>query len=109
MRLTDLEPRFIARIDDERSRFVDLIGEADGLVFLCPLCFAANGGQRAGVHLVKCWEPHVPQTTFPRPGRWTMRGTGHGDLTLVANCSDVWLMSGCRAHFFIERGRIRMC
>ncbi len=109
MKLTDLAPQFIRRLDDDRSEYVRCIDEADGLVFLCPLCFVENHRERAGVHSVKCWAPSVPQTTFPRPGRWSMQGTGYGDLTLVANSSSVWLMSGCRAHFFIEHGEIRMC
>lgn len=107
MRLTELEPRFLKRIDDNHFRSVDRIEDADGVRFLCPKCFQVNGGAR-GTHGIMCWSPSVPQTTAPTPGRWNLVGTGMGDLTLVAGSSSISLTSGCQAHFFIENGNIRM-
>ena len=110
MRLTDLEPKFLKRIDDHHFRFVGTLAEADGVEFLCPKCMAENGMKRPGVHAVICWSPSVPQTTHPTPGRWQMLGTGLHDLTLRAGSSSVLLQGdGCKAHFFIENGNIRMC
>lgn len=110
MRLADLEPKFLKRTDDRRFQHVDTLAEADGICFLCPKCFAANGWLRLGVHSVICWSPSVPQTTHPAPGRWNMLGTGYADLTLRAGSSSILLTGdGCKAHFFIENGNIRMC
>lgn len=43
MKLTELEPQFIKRIDDTHFRMVDTIDEADGIEFVCPKCLAAAG------------------------------------------------------------------
>lgn len=109
MKLIDLEPQFLRRDDDHHFTFVGDVSEADGVEFICPKCFADNGMKRAGVHGVICWEPSVPQTTTPTPGRWEMLGTGFHDLTLRAGSSSILLQGGCGAHFFIENGNIRMC
>lgn len=109
MKLIDLEPEFLKRTDDTHWHRVDALAEADGIIFVCPKCFAANGKQRPGIHSVICWQPHVPQTTSPKPGRWSFKGTGVADLTLVAGSSSIHLTGpGCGAHFFIENGEIRM-
>ena len=108
MRLRDLEPQFLRRKSPREWQNVDSIEEADGIFFLCPKCFAANGGA-IGTHGVMCWRPHVPQDTPPTPGRWEFEGTGYGDLTLVAGSSSVLLTSGCMAHFFVRAGAIFGC
>jgi hypothetical protein len=71
-----------------------------------------------GVHGVICWQPHVPQTMPPVPGRWKFMGTGYNDLTLVAGSSSILLTCTCKpkpgeppckcckAHFFIKNGNI---
>lgn len=127
MKLTDLEPQFIQheetvgtwtrRLPDGATEevtgpqsyiaYVDHLSEAHGVMFLCPKCFAANGGD-VGTHQIICWNPSVPQTVEPKPGRWEMRGTGYGDLSLVAGSSSVLLTSGCQAHFFVTTGEIRV-
>jgi hypothetical protein len=108
MRLLDLEPRYLTRIDDHHFEDVEALEQADGVIFLCPTCFGCNGGPR-GTHAVICWRPRVPQTTAPPPGRWEFEGTALGDLTLVAGSSSVLLTSGCKAHFFIRNGEIVQC
>src|SRR5574342_554084 len=90
MRLTELEPSFLKRLDDKTFRRNTPFAEADGIIFLCPKCFVANKGP-IGTHSVICWRPHVPQTTTPVPGRWEFQGTGFDDLTLVAGSSSVLL------------------
>jgi hypothetical protein len=55
---------------------------------------------------VLCWQPHVPQTIHPIPGRWRFVGTGYDDLSLVAGSSSIALKSGCKAHFFVRDGNI---
>lgn len=107
MKLTELEPEFLAWKDDAHFQCVDSLTEADGISFVCPTCFKANGHQRPGVHSIICWEPNVPQTTSPKPGRWEMQGTGYHDLTLVAGSSSVHLTGpGCGAHFYIRDGEV---
>jgi hypothetical protein len=76
--------------------------------FLCPKCFATNGGAR-GTHSVICWSPGVPQEMRPGPGRWQLQGTSLDDLTLVAASSSVKLEGGCEAHFFVRNGAIVDC
>lgn len=105
MRLSELEPKFMKRIDSNHFRTQSEKEGADGIKFLCPVCFAKNAGS-VGTHGVICWEPSVPQDTSPTPGRWQMQGTGFEDLTLVAGSSSILLNSGCNAHFFIKNGEI---
>lgn len=105
MKLTDLEPSFL-KMTSETSHQRDVtFEEADGILFLCPVCFKNNNGS-AGTHSVICWRPRVPLTVFPKPGRWEFEGTGYNDLTLVAGSSSILLNGGCNAHFFIKNGEI---
>lgn len=108
MRLADLEPEFLKRVTEDRSTLDVTIAEADGIVFVCPKCFAANGNQRPGVHSIICWRPRVPADVTPGPGRWEFIGTCLDDLSLVAGSSSVLLMGGCNAHFFVRNGAIEM-
>ena len=105
MKLTELYPQFLAREDDSQSKTVDTLAEADGIMFLCPKCFVANGGPM-GTHVIICWKPSVPLTASPSPGRWNMRGTGYGDLSLDAGSSSIQLTGGCRWHGFVKDGKI---
>jgi hypothetical protein len=106
MRLSELEPQFLAWDDDKHFHHVPTLTEADGIIFVCPKCLHEKG-TRPGVHSVICWEPNVPQTTSPIPGRWEMQGTGFEDLTLVAGSSSIFLTGpGCGAHFWIRNGEI---
>lgn len=106
MKLNELEPEFIKITGDAIERIAENITEADGILFLCPLCFQNNGNSNIGTHSVLCWQPHVPQDRDPKPGRWKFEGTGINDLTLVAGSSSILLNGGCAAHFFIRNGEI---
>lgn len=105
MKLLELDATFRKILDERTHTTVETLAEADGVMFLCPKCWLANGGP-VGTHSVICWHPRVPQTWPPTPGRWEMHGTGLHDLTLVAGSSSVLLLGGCAAHFFIENGQI---
>lgn len=110
MRLTELEPQFLRRIDDLHFEAKDALSEADGITFVCPKCMLENDMKRPGCHSIICWAPTVPQTTSPTPGRWEMLGGSYDDLTLRAGSSSILLTGpGCGAHFFIESGNVRMC
>ena len=115
MNLTDLEPEFL-KVESEKSFWRhDDFARADGIFFLCPVCFVKNQGS-VGTHSVVCWQPHVPQSIPPTPGRWAFQGTGYHDLTLVAGSSSILLVCKCppetqpcgccKAHFFIRNGAI---
>jgi hypothetical protein len=114
MRLTELKACFL-RLDssDPKSMWRDAtLADAHGIILLCPVCFAKNGGS-AGTHSVICWFRHcgVPDDLDPKPGRWTPQGTGLDDLTFVAGeppmaCSVLLTGPGCGAHFFIKNGGI---
>ena len=104
MRLRDLDAKFLCLEAPDRWRCEDVsIGQAHGVMFLCPKCFAANGGPR-GTHSVICWSRSrgVPDAQSPGPGRWRMDGTGIDDLTLNAdppsNARSVQLEGGCMWH-----------
>lgn len=110
MRLADLRPQFLRYvIEGGRVSYhhVDTIAEAQGVSFLCPKCFAANGGA-AGTHLVICWSRSrgVPDDARPGPGRWLLNGTGYADLTLDGDGASrsVALTGGCAWHGFITNG-----
>jgi hypothetical protein len=105
MRLVELDGRFLKRIDGTHFCAVGGIEDADGLEFLCPICFVANAGP-IGTHSVICWRPRVPLDEMPGPGRWEFQGTSLADLTLVAGSSSILLTGGCKAHFFVRAGEI---
>lgn len=108
LRLRDLDAEFVQRWAREGqtgwSR-VDSLAEADGVWFLCPKCYLANGGE-IGTHHVLCWfVGKVPDDVAPRPGRWVPSGTGIDDLTFVGPAAaSVLLTSGCQWHGYIRNG-----
>jgi hypothetical protein len=107
MRLTELSPQFLKRTSDTSFHHVDTLAEADGILFVCPKCFKENGFQRSGVHCVICWQPSVPQTTGPAPGRWNFLGSSFDDLTLQAGSSSILLLPpSCGWHGFITNGEV---
>ena len=112
MRLTELDPEFL-KLGEKPGHIchVENIDEAQGIWFLCPKCFAANGG-RVGTHGIICWSKSrgVPDDVDPKPGRWKLDGTGFHDLTLNAepgkSRSVLLLGDGCKWHGFITNGEI---
>lgn len=86
---------------------VDTLAEADGVMFLCPKCFAENSGP-IGTHSVICWfVGKVADDVDPKPGRWTPIGTGLHDLTFVPSAGrshSVLLMGDCAWHGFVANG-----
>lgn len=110
--LRELQALFI-RCDDQYvgdhapHRVVEAIHEADGVRFLCPKCFEANGGER-GTHMVICWSPSAPADQPPGPGRWALQGSSLDDLTLgpiPGKTRSVQLLGGCAWHGFVTAGR----
>jgi len=110
MRLSELKPQWLAapRRNEQGQTIwpvLQSMSGAHGIEFLCPICFRKNGGP-VGTHAIICWDPSIPQTQQPTPGRWNLVGTSFEDLTLVAGSSSVRLIGGCDAHFFIRDGAI---
>ena len=108
MRLRDLEAEFLEYQHTHSFRRIELFSDADGIVFLCPKCYA-DRASNVGVHSVICWfRGHVPDEAFPAPGRWTPAGTGLDDLTFVPGdppmATSVLLTGGCRWHGFVTNG-----
>lgn len=116
MRFTDLKPEFkIRELRDGREILVtvDSIQEAQGVWFLCPKCWTERGGPR-GTHRVLCWSRSrgIPDDVDPKPGRWTLEGTGLDDLTLGAEpgqSRSVLLLGGCGWHGFVTNGEVTTC
>lgn len=109
MTLADLQPAFLKILSPTSWRHDGIsCGEADGIAFLCPVCYRTNKGP-VGTHTIICWRPHVSREMSPGPGRWEFHGTSFADLSLVAGSSSVLLNSGCRAHFFVRHGQIEIC
>lgn len=110
--LRALEARFIRVVTPgRRHKEVPTIDEAQGVRFLCPKCFAVNGGA-VGTHGVICWSRSrgAPESEQPGPGRWTLEGTSLDDLTLNGDAPggggarSVLLTDGCGWHGFVNSG-----
>jgi hypothetical protein len=106
VRLIDLEPQFIKWTKESYWRYVDSLGEAAGIHFLCPRCFETNGGP-IGTHIILCWfrDRGVPDSEFPRPGRWIPSGSDYTNLTLSPSVNLPG--AGCKWHGNIINGYIQ--
>ena len=105
--LRELEAIFQRIVTPGREyEHVDRLEDAQGVMFLCPKCFEANGGS-VGTHWVLCWflDRGVSPDEDPKPGRWGALGTGIDDLELKAGSSSVLLLGGCNWHGFVRGGK----
>lgn len=103
MRLLELEPQFVKLTSTGGWQDVETLVEAEGIWFLCPLCFQKNGGS-TGTHGVLCWFRGVGPEVAPGPGRWAPYGSGLLDLSLTPS---VWLNGGgCGWHGWVQNGNI---
>ncbi len=106
MKLAELEPRLLKISAPDSWSTIENMAEADGICFLCPVCFAKNNGP-VGTHSIICWKPHVPLEQSPGPGRWELVGTSLADVTFRAGSSSIFLTTApCQAHFFVRNGEI---
>jgi hypothetical protein len=100
-------------MDREYLVSVDTIGEAQGVWFDCPKCYADHGMSNVGVHGVLCWfsDCGIPDDIAPGPGRWLPVGTSLDDLTLNSHTSRSVLLpgDGCGAHFYVTGGEVTFC
>ncbi len=135
MRLTDLEPRFIRYEDrietynvvdgdpatwEERGKptkeetgprtylvTAEVLDQAQGIYFLCPQCFKANGGA-VGTHLCEvtfegrgALDHQGTHNSKGQPVRWHVSGSGFGDLSTSPS---ILLEGGCGWHGYITKG-----
>jgi hypothetical protein len=115
MRLTDLDPRFVF-LDGMKIGKRDSIHDSNGIRFLCPKCFQANGGPR-GTHLVICPSTQATPESWEAPARWGMVGTDFDDLTLTpsvhlqTHCAGCTCVEGqlCGWHGFVTNGEVTSC
>lgn len=107
--LRTLDAAFICRKKAGFWQDVTDIGQAQGVRFLCPKCFAENGGP-VGTHSIICWSKSrgIPDDEHPGPGRWTLDGASLDDLTLNGDppgaARSVRLNGGCSWHGFVTNG-----
>jgi hypothetical protein len=119
MKLTELEPRFVrykpgvtvwAVPDPQTGQLIPLtFAEAQGVEFLCPLCFTKNSGP-VGTHIcdVTFADRNVPDAlgshnTEGKSVRWTVSGDSFQNLTTTPS---ILLEGGCGWHGFITNGEI---
>lgn len=112
----DLQPSLLGMPYEKKLPKADTIETAKGIMFLCPVCFLRNEGVR-GTHSVICWSADVPQDFVPKPGRWNMSGIWFHNLSLHGTTSDSvdlsrtlgdYIVQGCRAHFFVKNGTVKI-
>ena len=131
MKLTDLEPQFIRyeegiadkwhgkKLEDgstqwggfpvQMKRYVDTLADAQGVMFLCPLCFTKNNGSI---------NTHQCEVTFSDRGvknedgvhnnlglpvRWSVTGSCYDDLSTQPS---VLVQGGCGWHGFLTDGNV---
>lgn len=105
MRLADLEPHWITEVQPGGCHRKDRVyrdGAVQGILFLCPLCFAANSGP-IGTHsvLVPFKDRGVPDDAYPGMARWTAEGRTFDDLTVTPS---ILIKGGCGWHGFVTAG-----
>lgn len=114
MKLSQLDPCWLRYVAHEDGRIyhyqVDRLHNAQGVQFLCPKCYVANGGE-VGTHVIVCWSRTrgTPEDASPGPGRWALHGTDFSNLTLDGDSGasrSVLLQSGCKWHGFITNGEV---
>jgi hypothetical protein len=84
--------------DIDTFHLVETLAEADGVWFLCPKCFVANGGD-VGTHWICILWKEGPGQRFNSGVRWQLAGgTGLGDLVLTPS---IQTHGGCNWHGFV--------
>lgn len=102
LKLIDLEPHLLKRVTPFDYEHADDVSAADGMIFLCPACYWSNSGHKDRVHAMVVW-------LLPRPRCWGFEGTDYRDLSIKAGSVSVTIISGCKAHFDIKRGKVDFC
>jgi hypothetical protein len=109
-KLSELNGKLVRMIPGKRQSWREEkdIRKADGVQYLCPVCFHRNGGSK-GTESILNWflGRGVPASWTPGPGRWNVKGTGLDDLTFVEPGSYSVNITG-HWHGFVENGTVRV-
>jgi hypothetical protein len=108
--LRELNGEFVKRIDARTRRVVKTLKSADGVQYLCPVCYEKNGG-KVGTHWILHWFTGrgVLDGETPGPDRWNVvpPSTGLDDLTFgppgaySLGITNHW-------HGYMENGTVRV-
>jgi hypothetical protein len=89
---------------------VERLEDAQGIMFLCPVCFQKNGGN-VGTHSVDvtfrdrgATDEQGSHNNEGKPSRWEVSGSGFADLT--TNPSIHLAGPGCGWHGWIKNGDV---
>jgi uncharacterized protein DUF6527 len=97
-----LEAHFITIKEGSFLSTVDTLVEAQGVMLLCPKCFAANDGAVGTHSIIVPFEARgVPAHILGGLARWQVSGTSLADLTISPS---IQLIGGCAWHGFIRNG-----
>ncbi|HSC15413.1 MAG TPA: hypothetical protein VLI71_09870 [Gammaproteobacteria bacterium] len=102
MKLRELDGQLVRCLTPTSFRTdVESVGEAQGVLFLCPACWRRNGGP-AGTHSILVWFEGrgVPDEVEP-VARWQAIGNSIDDLSLHpsvnGDCWHGWVRDGAAA------------
>jgi hypothetical protein len=102
MKLTELEPHFfvVGVVDEHRVlKHVNGLEHADGIRFLCPLCFSRG----VATHVVTIRFALIPRP--PRQEEWMASGSGYHNLTLTPSIH-ITTPDGCGWYGFVTAGEV---
>lgn len=113
MKLTELDAKFVRYETRNGSQQwtipVEAFADAQGIMFLCPVCFTKNNGP-VGTHLVDVTfegrgaaADQGSHGTDGQPTRWAVSGDRFENLTTSPS---VLLVGGCGWHGFITNGDV---
>jgi hypothetical protein len=121
MKLTELEPQFMTyetrpypSVDaGNYLHHVGTLVEAQGVQFLCPVCFVKNSGP-IGTHVIEVsfagrgvQDNQGSHNREGQPSRWNATGTGYSDLTTTPSILiDPALPSCAGWHGYITNGEV---
>lgn len=128
MKLTELEPQFMryetrppepesGRDPNDRVRYlrhVDSLAEAQGIQFLCPVCWIAHGGP-IGTHGIEVSfsnrgvaDDEGSHNREGKPSRWSASGTNYSDLTTLPSILIDPAPPACAGwHGYITNGEVQ--
>ena len=111
MKLTDLEPKFYRYKTEDGHKYLTPVelSEAQCVIFLCPVCFAKNGGA-VGTHGIEVsfrdrgvQDDEGSHNKEGKPTRWAVSGTSSENLTLDPS---ILIEDGCAWHGHVVNGEI---
>lgn len=120
MRLTELEPQLVRYVTQSKEEQVaegravpaeylhheNSLATAQGIMFLCPICFIKNNGP-IGTHKIEvtfsdrgAQDNQGSHNTQRQPSRWVVHGSGYADMTLHPSINaECW-------HGFVTAGEV---